>query len=155
MQISKLNRVGRLLVGLLGPAIISSFIIMVFVFVSAGTKEGLSIDTFQIVLKGFVLFLVAGSFFIGIQSLVYTIVMEFIVRLKVRLRNAYLLVSCMLGAASGLVVDLIFDSRPFFVVFGTMVGLLTGLILYDKDLQGSHNKRMPSDQQTVTRIVDR
>jgi len=140
MQISKLNRVGRLLVGLLGPAIISSFIIMVFVFVSAGTKEGLSIDTFQIVLKGFVLFLVAGSFFIGIQSLVYTIVMEFIVRPKVRLRNAYLLVSCMLGAASGLVVDVIFDNRPFFIIFGAIIGLLTGLILYDKDLQSSGEK---------------
>jgi hypothetical protein len=66
MRIPKLNRVGRLLVGLLAPAIVSSFIIVFFVFVSAGIKEGLSIEMFQIVLKGFVLFLVAGSFFIGL-----------------------------------------------------------------------------------------
>jgi len=155
MRISKLNRVGRLLVGLLGPAIVSSFIIVVFIFVKEGIKEGLSIELFQSLPKGFVIFLVAGSFFIGIQSLAYTIVMEFIVRPKVRLRYPYLTVSCMLGAASGLVVDVIFDNRPFFVIFGTMVGLLTGLILYDKDLQGSHNKRMRSDQQTATRFVDR
>lgn len=150
MRISKLNRVGRLLVGLLGPAVVSSFIIVVFIFV----KEGLSIELFQSLPKGFVIFLVAGSFFIGIQSIAYTIVMEYIARPKVRLRYAYLAVSCMLGAISGLVVDVIFDSRSFFVIFSTMVGLLTGLILYDKDLQDSH-KRMQSDRQTATRFVDR
>ena len=137
MRIPKLNRVGRLLVGLLGPAIVSSFIIVGFVFVSAGIKEGFSIEIFQSVLKGFVIFLVAGSFFIGLQSLIYTIVMEFVVRPKVRLRNAYLVVSCMLGAASGLVVDVIFDEPAFFIIFGTIIGLLTGLILYDKDMQSS------------------
>jgi hypothetical protein len=145
MRIPKLNHVGRLLVGLLGPAIISSFTIVVYVFVSAGIKEGLSIEMFQIVLKGFVLFWVVGSLFIGIQSLAYTIVMEFIVRPKVRPRNAYLVVSCILGAVSGLLVDVIFDNRPFFIIFGMIVGLLTGLILYDKDLQSSHNKSMQPD----------
>lgn len=124
---------------------------MAFIFVKEGIKEGLSIELFQSLTKGFVIFLVAGSFFIGIQSLVYTIVMEFIARPKVRFRYAYLTVSCMLGAASGLVVDVIFDSRPFFVIFGTMVGLLTGSILYDKDLQGSQNKRMQSDPAELDR----
>ncbi len=151
MRISKLNRVGRLLVGLLGPAIISSFVIVVYIFVKEGVKEGLSTDLFHSLPKGFIVFLVAGSFFIGFQSLVYTIVMEFIIRPKVRLRYAYLTVSCMLGAASGLVVDVVFDGRPIFVIFGMMVGLLTGLILYDKDLQGSHNKRMQSDPAELDR----
>jgi F0F1-type ATP synthase assembly protein I len=63
--------------------------------------------------------------------------MEFIVRLKVRLRNAYLAASCMLGAASGLVVDVVFDDPPVFIIFGTIIGLLTGLVLYDKDMQSS------------------
>ena len=137
MRVPKLNRVGRLFVGLLGPAIVSSFIIVVYVFVSDGIKNGLSIEPVPVLFEGFVLFLVAGFFFIGLQSLVYTTVMEFIVRPRVRPRNAYLLVSCLLGAASGLVVDVIFDDPPFFVIFGTIVGLLTGLILYGKDMQNS------------------
>jgi hypothetical protein len=151
MRIPKLNRVGRLLIGLLGPAIVGSFIIVVYVFVLDGIKNGLSIETFPILLEGFVLFLVAGFFFIGLQSLVYTTVMEFIVRPRARPRNAYLVVSCMLGAASGLVVDVIFDDPPFFVIFGTIVGLLTGLILYDKDMQSSHNKRMQPGADTLRR----
>ena len=142
MRSPKLNRNGRLLVGLLGPAIIGSFIMMVFVFVSAGIKEGPSIEMFQSVLKGFVVFLVAGSIFIGIQSFVYTIVMEFIVRPRVRLRKAYLVGSCMLGAASGTIVDMIFDDFPFLTIIGTITGLLIGLILYDKDMQSSHDKRI-------------
>jgi F0F1-type ATP synthase assembly protein I len=77
--------------------------------------------------------------------------MEFIVRPKVRLRNAYLVVSCLLGAASGLVVDMIFDDPPFFIIFGTIIALLTGLILYDKDMQSSHNKRMQPDAATPSR----
>jgi len=77
MRTPKLNRVARLLVGLLGPAIVASLILMVFVFVSAGIKQGLSIEMLQSVVKGFVLFWVAGSFFIGLQSMVYTIIMEF------------------------------------------------------------------------------
>ena len=101
MRILKLNRVARLLVGLLGPAAISSFIIVAYVFVPGGIKEGLSIEMFQLMLESFVLFFVAGSFFIGLQSLLYTIVMEFMVRPKVRLRNAYLVVSCMLGQHQG------------------------------------------------------
>jgi hypothetical protein len=137
MRILKLNRVARLLVGLLGPAAISSFIIVAYVFVPGGIKEGLSIEMFQLMLESFVLFFVAGSFFIGLQSLLYTIVMEFMVRPKVRLRNAYLVVSCMLGAASGLVVDVVFDDPPVFIIFGTVIGLLTGLVLYDKDMQSS------------------
>ena len=145
MQTPNLNRVGRLLVGLLGPAIVGSFIIMVFVFVSAGIKDGPSIEMLQSVLKGFVVFLVAGLIFIGLQSFVYTIVMEFIVRPKVRLRNAYLVVSCMLGAASGSIVDIIFDDFPFVTILGAITGLLTGLILYDKDMQTTHNKRMQTD----------
>jgi len=144
MRTPKLNRVGRLLVGLLGPAIVSSFIIMVFVFVSAGIKEGLSIEIFQSVIKGFVIFLVAGLIFIGLQSLGYTIVMEFIVRPKVRLRNKFLVASCMLGATSGSIVGVIFDDLPFFITVGTVTGLLTGLILYDKDMQSSHIKRTQS-----------
>ena len=151
MRTPKLNRVGRLLVGLLGPAIVGSFILMVFVFVSAGIKEGPSIEIFQSVLKGFVIFLVAGSIFIGLQSLVYTIVMEFIVRPKVRLRNAFLVASCMLGAASGSIVGIIFDDLPFLITLGTVTGLLTGLILYDKDMQSSHNKRMQPDAATLHR----
>ena len=145
MRIPKLNLAGRLLVGLLGPAIVSSFIIMVYVFVSEGIKEGPSIELLQTVLKGFVLFFVAGSIFIGFQSLVYTIVMEFIVRPKVRLRIGYLVVSCMLGAASGSIVDKIFDDFPLLTTLGAITGLLTGLILYDKDMKSSHNKRMQSD----------
>jgi len=134
MQNPKLNRVGRLLIGLLGPAIIGSFIIVVHVFVSAGVKEGLSIEMSQNVLKGFVLFLLAAPIFIGLQSLVYTIVMEFIVRPKVRLRYVYLVASCILGTASGLVIDVIFNDHPFLSIIGTITGLLTGLILYDKDI---------------------
>ena len=137
LRTPKLNRIGRLLVGLLGPAIASSFIIIVYVFVSAAIKEGPSIEMFQSVLKGFVVFLVAGAFFIGLQSLVYTIVMEFIVRPKVRLRNAYLIGSCMLGAASGSIVDMIFDGFPFFTILGTITGLLIGLLLYDKDTKSA------------------
>lgn len=140
MRTLKLNRVGRLLVGLLGPAIVGSFIIMVFVFVSAVIKEGPSIDIFQSVIKGFVIFLVAGWIFIGLQSLVYTIVMEFIVRPKVRLRNNYLVTSCMLGAASGSIVGIIFDDLLFLITLGTVTGLLTGLVLYEKDMLISHNR---------------
>ena len=134
MRIPKLNRVGRLLVGLLGPAIVGSFVIMVFVFFPAAIKEGPSIELFQTVLKGFVIFSVAGLIFVGFQTFVYTIVMEFIVRPKVRLRSAYLVGSCMLGAASGSIVDMIFDGLPFLTIVGTITGLLIGLILYDKDI---------------------
>ena len=151
MRIPKLNRVGRLLIGLLGPAIIGSFMMMVFIFVSAGIKEGLSIEIFQNVLKGFVILLLAASIFIGLQSLVYTIVMEFIVRPKVLLREAYLVASCMMGAVSGLVIDILIDDPPFFSIFGTITGLLTGLILYEKEVQSSHNKRMQSDTAETRR----
>ena len=102
-------------------------------------------------LKGFVILLLAASIFIGLQSLVYTIVMEFIVRPKVLLREAYLVASCMMGTVSGLVIDILIDDPPFFSIFGTITGLLTGLILYDKDLQGSHNKRMQSDPAKLGR----
>ena len=151
MRAPKLNRVGRLLVGLLGPAIVGSFILMIFVFVSAGIKEGPSIEIFQSVLKGFIIFLVAGSIFIGIQSLVYTIVMEFIVRPKVRLRKVFLVVSCMLGTASGSIVGIIFDDLSFLMTLGTVTGLLTGVILYDKDMQSSRNNRMQPDAAELDR----
>jgi hypothetical protein len=121
---------------------------MVFVFVSAGIKQGLSIEMLQSVVKGFVLFWVAGSFFIGLQSMVYTIIMEFMVRPKFRFRNAYLVASCLLGTASGSIVDMIFDSLPFVTLLGTITGLLTGLILYHKDMQTSAVNRMPSADKT-------
>ena len=107
---------------------------MVFDFVSAGIKEGPSVEIFQSVVKGFVVFLVASSVFVGLQSLVYTIAMEFIVRPKVRLRNAYLAGSCMLGAASGAIVDMVLDDLPFLTILGAITGLLIGLILYDEDI---------------------
>ena len=140
MKSRKLNRVGRLLIGLLGPAIVGSFIIMVFVFVSAVIKEGPSIEIFHSVLKGFVIFLAVGSIFFGLQSLVYTVLMEFVVRPRIRLRTAYLVVSCILGAASGLIIDTIFDDFPFLTIVGATTGLLMGLIMYDKNMQSSHKK---------------
>lgn len=155
MRHPKLNRVGRLLIGLLGPAIIASFILMLYVFVSAGIKEGPSLESFYTVVKGFIIFLVAGLFFIGLQSLVYSIVMEFIVRPKVRRRYAFLLTSCFLGAASGSIVSIIFDDLQLFIALGAVTGLLTGLILYDKHMQSSHSKDIPDGPRATRRVVDR
>ena len=129
MLIPKLNRTGRLLIGLLGPAIISSFLIVVCYFVLAGKKDGLSIEIFPIMIFGFFVSLFTALIFIGLQSLVYTITMEFIIRPKIRNRFIYLFVSCMLGAATSWTIEY----NSYFSIFGTIIGFLTGLILYDKE----------------------
>ena len=155
MRRPKLNRVSRLLIGLLGPAIVASFILMLFVFVSAAIKEGPSIENFYRVSKGFIIFFIGGSIFIGLQSLVYSIVMEFIVRPKIRLRNVFLLTSSLLGAASGSIVGIIFNDLRFLVALGAVTGLLTGLILYDKDTQSSRDKRIPTGPRAARRFGGR
>jgi len=56
-----------------------------------------------------------------------------------------MIASFMLGAASGSIVGIILDDLIFFIILGTVTGLLTGLMLYDKDMQSSHNKCMQPD----------
>jgi hypothetical protein len=101
----------------------------------------------QSVLKGFAVFLLAAPIFIGLQSLVYTIAMEFIVRPKAHLRHVYLVVSCMLGTASRLAIDVTFDDYPFFTIIGSITGLPTGLILYDKNMQSSLSIKLEVEQK--------
>ena len=155
MRMPKFNRVGRLFIGLFGPGIVASFLIVAFIIVPAAIDERLSIEIFLKAPKDFVILFLTGSFFIGLQSLVYTIVMEFVIRPRVLLRATYLVASCIMGAASGLIIDALIDSHPFFSFCGTVTGLLTGLILYDKEVQYSHNKRMQPDILLATRAKRR
>jgi hypothetical protein len=141
----------RLVIGLFGPAIFGSLMVVVFIFVPAGISEGLSIEMIRIALGGFVILLLGASFFIGLQSFLYTIVMEFIIRPRVRRRGAYLLASCMLGAVSGLAIDVIFEDHFYFSIFGLLTGFLTGLILYDKEVHTSNNKHMQSNKSVSRR----
>jgi len=73
--------------------------------------------------------------FVGTQSLVYSFIMEFVVRPKLLGLRDFLMISCILGFFSGLVPGLLVDDLGLFVLAGLLVGIFVGLLVYDRGVE--------------------
>ena len=70
--------------------------------------------------------------FTGLQSLVFSIVMEFIARPVIHKLGYFVLVSGILGLLSGLIPGALTANLERFLLIGILVGIFVGLLLYDK-----------------------
>lgn len=116
----------RCLAGLFLPVPIGACVSMIPAIVNLITREPGNLTPFEglsISLQVGVYYIFLGYIFFGLQSLIYTTLMEFLVLRKISNRYFVLGISTGLGALAG--------TFPFpgFAVIGLIVGFLVGLIL--------------------------
>jgi hypothetical protein len=100
-------------------------IIMTGIVVVSESHGGFDISTLlQSLLGGVFVFFLFAMIFIGIQSIVYSLLMEFVVNPYIKNRFMAVLASVSLGTLSGTVLNI--DS---FALIGAAVGLIVGIIL--------------------------
>jgi len=116
------KRVARLIAGVLLPCIIAVFL---YVLLGAITETEPSI----LLLLPF--FLISAYFTVGLQSIIYSITMEFCVWRIVGINYWAILVSALLGAICGLSVLFTMKEKLIdFLLLGLISGLISGLVLY-------------------------
>ena len=125
------GRKARIVLGILLPPLFG-----VIVFLVPTTVDCVTQDQNELAC-GMPRFLVISAYLLmGLPSIIYSLVMEFVVNSKISSYKICILVSSFLGVAAGMVTG-----KLFLVVVGAIVGLLTGMILrknYENDLA---NKR--------------
>ena len=129
----------RLILGFLAPPILGSVLFLMLILgleINAGPT---SIDRVLEYIFGFHLIVFSALIFIGLQSLAYRIIMKFVVRPKIHRLRYFLLVSCILGGFSGLFPGVIVDDLDLFLPMGMLVGIVVGLLIYDKNMAIDRN----------------
>lgn len=119
----------RIVVGFITPSLLGALLVINWTYVLGRAEE---LSATNIVYDVFISYFttVAYAFLlIGIQSLVYACLMEFLVAPTVRKFYLYILVSCLLGALTGASVLMFIDSM-YFIIIGVLVGLIVGIGLY-------------------------
>lgn len=128
----------RLLIGILLPGPLGMLLLSLFMYITdiaQGVNESIDILT---LVYGMFLFSLLSYVFVGIQSIVYSCLMEFIINRFVKNDAAAVGISTLLGALSGLIIG------GFGAVIGAMVGLIVGAILrsnYRKVM--AHESKIP------------
>lgn len=120
------GRIKRLIIGVLCPPTLGALSYSLFIIVFGKVSLGLGLLIISIPIA----FLAAG-----IQSLIFSICIEFLILTNIKSKFDVLSISTLLGAISGGVIG------AFNMLIGAMVGYVVGLYLY-KDY---HKKNKPSE----------
>jgi hypothetical protein len=117
----------RLLIGILLPITIGSIIFAGIAFASE-LKGNINIPELPLLVTGlFVMGLFIFPFamiFVGIQSIVYSLLMEFVINPWIKNNFVAIMVSILLGTLSGYVLK-----EDLLALIGAIVGLIVGVIL--------------------------
>jgi len=135
MRSKSMARVYRLLLGFFAPPIFGSIIFLIFAFVTETNTSQLNIERIFDYFAQIHVVIFFALIFVGTQSLVYSFIMEFVVRPKLLGLRDFLMISCILGFFSGLVPGLLVDDLGLFVLAGLLVGIFVGLLVYDRGVE--------------------
>ena len=111
------GRIKRLLMGALAPPLVGAFLFMVYLGEYGQGMPRVINDLTAVLFLGYLL----G----GIQSFVYSLLMEFLINPKAKTDTIAIFISAVIGAASGLVID----QSPELAAAGFLVGGFMGYIL--------------------------
>jgi len=119
------NRLTRMLMGILLPAVVQASIVVIYILITFDT-DGYSgfTDFIQFVF----LALLMGYMLVGLQSIVYAFLMEYVINPKLKNHVVVVLCSGLLGLLSGYSVVLV-TGTPGDIAHWNVVSLLTGLIM--------------------------
>jgi hypothetical protein len=113
----------RLLIGAILPLSLGSEIVAVMAMVSEA-KGNITLDMLPAMLVGGMMFFPFALIIMGIQSLVYSLLMEFVVNPFIETKFVVYLASIFLGVMSGCTLDC-----GYFALVGAGAGLLSGVVL--------------------------
>ena len=122
---------GRLIVGILGPSFIGS-IICSLIFVGSEIVLGDAVDTLFYLANGFMFLYLIGLLTVGIQSIVFACVMEFLIAKITTSLLIIVIVAATLGFLSAIGAVIILDgygSSSSFSETLRLIGLSVGVIL--------------------------
>jgi len=127
----KRNRLARILMGVFFPVLIQTVLLLIYTVIDSGVN---AFRGFEHVAKLVLFYIVYGYVITGLQSLVYALLMEFIVNANIENHISTILASGLLGLLSGLSVILILTGGNFtdiegWLLMSTVTGLFMGIIL--------------------------
>lgn len=125
-------RTYRLLLGFFAPPIFGSVMFLVFAIFAGSDAGPMSIDRMFDYFAQLHVIIFFAFLFVGAQSFVFSIVMEFVVRPRFPRLRYYLPMSCSLGLLSGLIPGVLVDDLHFFLPAGVLVGGIVGLLIHDE-----------------------
>lgn len=109
----------RILIGFLGPAPLS---LLFVIFIGEFKREvSTEITLATATIQGFLALLLIAYLFIGIQSLVYAVLMEYVINKYIANTIFAVAISTVLGACSGATISQ--------THLGTFIGLILGVVL--------------------------
>ncbi len=132
MRPENLARTYRLLFGIFAPPIFGAILFLIFAFVTETNTSLLNIGRILEYLAQLHVVIFFAFVFVGIQSLAFSLIMEFVVRPKSLGLRYFLLISCILGLLAALVPGVLVDDLGLFVSVGFLVGTFVGLLIHDR-----------------------
>ncbi len=133
MRFNTSSRFYRLVVGFFSPLIFGSILFSIVIILKKAESGSIPVDYFIETLSALPKIFVLAMMFVGLQSLTYSIIMEFLVRPRVRKLTYFLLTSCFLGLLSGLIPGILIIALEVFLPIGILAGLFAGLLIYVKE----------------------
>ena len=121
------TRKGRLLTSILGPPLLGGLVHVVIILVLLFfTEEGSVVEKFQVSVVLIALSFIWAYVFVGVQSLVAGLLMEYVVR-RLATRKFHIVLS---AAVMGLLASAIYRmDSPFVMLLGLLIGSCIGLFL--------------------------
>ena len=124
-----MNSLKRLLLGFVLPPFISTALLGLGIFFDKLNEIISSTDSAMWFITAMLYFWVFGFFFSLIPSLIYSLLMEFIVLRYVHSGVGVVGLSAGFGMLSGLAIGNIFPSFVMFLILGALTGLIVGYVL--------------------------
>lgn len=112
------SRIKRLLLGVFLPAIIGALIFVIEDFFRSIVNDKPLVNYFEI----FPFILLFAYMFVGIQSVIYSLIMEFLVNNRIKNNIVVVLLSTVLGILSGIIF-----LRTEFIITGAITGFVMGV----------------------------
>ena len=125
----KQSRTNRIIIGVIGPCILGSLFFVSVFFLSKFAND-FSIPNLNEFPEMLFFSFIMSIPFMGMQSIVYSLVMEFFISKKID--NIYIFIggSILLGTVAGMSLSLMATARiDVFTVVGSLTGLILGYVL--------------------------
>ena len=133
MRSKYLTRTYRLVVAFIAPPILGSVMFIMYSLIEGGRTGAINLDLVFKMIGKLPIIIFFAFIFVGLQSVAYSIIMEFAVRPIVRNQKYFILVSCILGFLSGLLPGIAVDALDkFFLPTGILVGVAVGFLIYTR-----------------------
>ena len=140
MRSDRRFRAFRLLLGLVAPPILGSILFLILALIRDTSAGLLQIDRLFDYFAQLHVVIFFAFVFVGIQSLAFSLIMEFVVRPGVSGLRYFLLISCLLGLLSGCVPGVLVDDLVSFLPVGALVGIIVGFLIYDRGVEVGRGK---------------